>query len=223
MRVRTATGATERDESVVAPELELPVAAARAPHARLPPLVLGDHEPVRRGFVAKLRRERSAQDELAPAEAHRDRVLADAEPRGDLGVRRVVDVAVHEHVPRRRRQQREGAVEQVDELRPLELHLDVELVRHLDLIADEHDAGVSAARARPAAADVPGDRREPAVGACLVVKLVPVSPGLEQRLLGQVFGGRAVAGDGGAQAHQAAPFRLAPQIHVHQLSHAMPP
>ena len=66
-------------------------------------------------------------------------------------------------------------------------------------------AQVASVATRPAVADVRGDGGKPARARRRVVdvaQLVPVTPGFEQGLLGEVFSGVAVAGSAQADAHE---------------------
>src|SRR5262249_52357571 len=54
----------------------------------------------------------------------------------------------------------------------------------------------------PAQADIAGDRREPMRVSLRIVQTLPMPPGLDQRLLSQIFGGVRVAREARAQPHQ---------------------
>jgi hypothetical protein len=123
---------------------------------------------------------------------------------------RVLDVALDENISRLCRQLPERAVEQLDELGALELG---ERVRRGRVVGERRQRRLASAAPRPAPADVTRDRGEPAVEPFRVVHLVRVPPGLEQRLLGEILGGAAVAADGRAEGDEpTAAFRLAKQL-----------
>jgi hypothetical protein len=197
-----AARAAERHGRRVPPDLQPAVAAAGAPDARLLPA------------AGPLLAEQVAERGLAAAQAHGDGVVGDPQQRADRRVRQVVQVAVDEDVARLGGEERERAVEELQQLGPLEPRVEVD-----GLLARVCERQLPAPAPGRAQADVASDGGEPAVGPRGVVQLVTVPPRLEKRLLCEVLSGSRVAGDRRAEPDDPPPLRLAPERVVGQLGH----
>jgi hypothetical protein len=130
-------------------------------------------------------------------------------------MRRPVHVPAHQRFARLRPEQRQGAVEELDELRPLELELEPLVGDELGRLRREPQLQLASACPRPAEAHVARDRGEPAVGTRRVGELVGVAPRLQQRLLREVLGRLAVPGEVCAQTDQPPAIGLAPTPSLH--------
>ena len=157
-----------------------------------------------------------AQPVATAAHPHRDRSGRAADLLGDLGVAAFLDVVRDERLAGRVGQQCQCAVEQLDQLFPLEHGVEVAG----DGVGGPVRLGVRSRqrapslRVQPAPADVAADRREPGVRSGRIGELVLVSPGLEQGFLGQVLRGDRVAHDRRAQAHETGTLPAGPQHSV---------
>jgi hypothetical protein len=134
-------------------------------------------------------------------------------------VREVVDVAVDEDVARLGRERGQRAVEQLGELRALQLALEVEVVGELAGRVFGCGRQVAAASPGPAQADIARDRGDPPLGARRIVELVRVPPRLEERLLREVLGRVAVAGEDGAEPNQPPPLAVVPEPLCRRVRH----
>ncbi len=106
-----------------------PPPADGAPYIGLPPVVEeAPGEAVRDGLMDECRGQFPLEPEPPALQPLGDRRLGEPQARGGLRVRRLSDVPLHEHVAAFRRQHRHRAVQQVHELAPVQLDVQVVIV-----------------------------------------------------------------------------------------------
>jgi hypothetical protein len=100
------------------------LAAIRAPDARLlPPVRIPAGQPIRGCFVAQIRQQHAPERHLPALQPFGNRTFREAQTRGNLGEGRISDVPLDKHGACRRREQRQGTIEQVGQLRAFQLDL----------------------------------------------------------------------------------------------------
>src|SRR5439155_3071636 len=133
--------------------------------------------------------------QLPAVQTHGDRALAQPQACRYLGLRRLLDVALDQDLPRDRRQERQRPIQQLRELVAFQIDLDVELVgqpiyrlRRAGVLGLVRAPGkLATTSARPAPAYVAGNRGEPPVTSARVMEPVRVTPSLDQRLLREIL------------------------------------
>src|SRR5579872_4018968 len=114
------------------PAQQPPHPAFRAPQPRLLPAHCPSiHEAVRQRLVGEIRLQCAAECALATMQPYGDDVFRESEPRRDLGLWPLKQVALNQYLPCWGRKQRQRAIKQLRQLRALQLKLDVIHIRHI--------------------------------------------------------------------------------------------
>ena len=163
----------------------------RAPDTGLVPLgVLCGADTILRGFTRQSSRQQVTQCQLAAMQTELNRPFAQAQAPRNLGLRSFIDVLLHQHCPRWRRQFSHGPIQQIGQLLALQCNDEITVVS--DII--EHVMGRRVQQHQwalltltPAQAYIARNSGQPEGYAVLRLKPVSVAPGFNQSLLGQIF------------------------------------